>query len=53
MEAHRFHISRMYKLPFEAEKKQKERETILTIAKRSNFPLKLFHRLNRQIQQKN
>jgi hypothetical protein len=53
MAAYRFHISRMHKLPLDAEKKQKEWDTILIIAKRKNFPLNLIHKLNRQIQQRN
>jgi hypothetical protein len=46
MAAYRFHISRMHKLPLDAEKKQKEWDTILTIAKINNFPLNLIHKLN-------
>jgi len=52
MAAFRFHISRMHCLPLDSEKKQKDRETIQTIAKNNNFPQNLLLKLKRQIQHK-
>jgi hypothetical protein len=51
MAAFRFHIFRMYSLPLNQEKKQKEWETIRTIAN-NIFPKNLLHKLNRQMQHK-
>jgi hypothetical protein len=50
MAAFRFHISRMNKLPLDAEKKQKEWTTIQTIARNNNFPQSLLHKLKSQTQ---
>jgi hypothetical protein len=52
MAAFRFHISRMYSLPLDQDKKKKEWETIQTIAKNNKFPRHLLHKLNHQIQRK-
>jgi len=52
MASFRFHISRMYALPLDPEKRQKEWEIIKTIARNNNFPQNLLQRLNRQIQNK-
>ena len=50
--AFRFHITRMHSLPLDPDKKQKEWETIQTIAKNNNVPRHLLHKLNQQIQSK-
>jgi hypothetical protein len=49
--AYRFHITRMQSLPLDPSKKQKEWQTIQTIA-RNNFPQHLLQKLNRQIHNK-
>ena len=52
MAAFRFHISKMYSLPLDSEKKQKDCEIIQTIAKNNNIPQNVFQKLNRQVHRK-
>jgi hypothetical protein len=52
MAAFRCHITRMHSLPQDADKKQKEWETIKLIARNNKFPQLLLQKLNRQIQHK-
>jgi hypothetical protein len=42
----------MHSLPLDPDKKQKEWKTIQTIEKNNNFPWRLLHKLNHQIQSK-
>ena len=52
MAGFRFHITRIHSLPLDPDKKQKEWKTIQSIAKNNNFPRRLLHKLNHQIQSK-
>ena len=52
MAAFRFYITRMHFLPLNPDKKQKEWETIQSIAKNNNFPQHLLQKLNQHIQNK-
>ena len=48
--AYRYYIPRMHSLPLNSNKKQKEWNTIQTIAKNNGFPTTFIKRINRQIQ---
>jgi len=48
MSAFRFHITRIYSLPLNTDKKRREWERIQSIAKNNNFPQHLTLKLNRQ-----
>ena len=50
--AYRFHITRKQSLPLDQNKKQKEWQTIHSIARNNNFPQHLLQKLNRQIHNK-
>jgi hypothetical protein len=50
--AYRFHITHMQSLPVDQNKKQKEWQTIQSIARNNNFPQHLLQNLNRQIHNK-
>ena len=50
--AYRFHIKRMQSLPLDSNKKQKELQTIQSIARNNSFPQHLLQNLNRQIHNK-
>jgi hypothetical protein len=49
---YRFHLTRMHSLPLDQNKKQKEWQTIQSIARNNNFPQHLLQNLNRQIHNK-
>jgi len=48
MAAFRYHISRMYPLPLESEKQQKEWELIQQIARNNNFPQTILQKLKKK-----
>jgi len=50
--AYRFHITRVQSLPLDQNKKQKEWQTIQSIARNNSFPQHLLQNLNRQIHNK-
>jgi len=50
--AHRCHITRMHSLPLDSSKKQKEWETIQSIARKNNFPQHLLQKLNHKMYSK-
>jgi hypothetical protein len=52
MAAYRYHINRMLSLPLTIERQQTEWETIVTIARNSNFLTKLITNLKTQMQHK-
>jgi len=52
MAAYRFYITRMHSIPLEPNIKQKEWQTIQSIARNNNFPQHLLQKLNRKIHNK-
>ena len=50
--AYRHHINRMYTLPLDQDKRQRERETIKTMGKNNNVPSQVLHNLHHRLKYK-